>query len=115
MSNEYLSRRGLNDTVLKGERVINNNIEIALPSKQWKQPLNGIWEDVFQKFSIDIDKELRDINHTSRYLKSYVKNWDILEIGDETLRISFKLGTGCYATTVLRELMQSAPESYFRV
>ncbi len=113
MTNDYLSRRGLNDTILKGERENNNNIEIALPSKQWKQPLNEIWEEVFLKFSIDINEELCEINHTSRYLKSYVKDWEIKEIEDEILQLSFKLGTGCYATTVLRELMQAPPTSFF--
>lgn len=113
MTNDYLSRRGLKDTVLKGERKIDNNVEIALPSKQWKQPLNEIWQEVFQKFSINIDKELRDINHTSRYLKSYVVDWRTKELGDDILKVSFKLGTGCYATTVLRELMQGPPQSFF--
>ena len=113
MANDYLSRRGMKDTILKGERKINNNIEIALPSKQWIDPLNEIWVEVFQKFSINPEKELRTINHTSRYLKSYIKDWHIVELNDELLRVSFKLVTGCYATTVLRELMQAPPNSYF--
>lgn len=114
MTNDYLSIRGFSDTLLKGERKINDNIEIALPSKQWNRPLNEVWGKVFQNFSINIEKELRHINHTSRYLKSYVKNWQIKETDEEQIfRVSFKLGTGCYATTVLRELMQSLPNSFF--
>lgn len=113
MANDYLSRRGLNDALFKGEREINNNIEIALPSNKWNNPLNEIWSEVFLKFSIDPEKELRTIKHTSRYLKSYVKDWKIKELDNEVLRVSFKLATGCYATTVLREIMQAPPSVYF--
>lgn len=113
MANDYLSRRGLDDVLLKGERKINNNIEIALPSKQWNHPLNEIWEEVFQNFSIDPEEELRTIKHTSRYLKSYVMDWQLKELDDKMLRVSFKLATGCYATTVLREIMQAQPSAYF--
>lgn len=113
LANDYLARRGLDDKLLSGERAINNNVEIALPSKQWGGPLNEIWNDVFQNFSIDLKKDLAGIKHTSRYLKSYVNDWQINEIDDDMLRVSFKLGTGCYATTVLRELMQSPPSAFF--
>jgi tRNA(Glu) U13 pseudouridine synthase TruD len=113
MANEYLTKRGLNNEILKGEREVENNVEIALPSKQWKKPLNTIWEEVFQNFSLDMEKELSGINHTSRYLRSYVKDWQILQSENQILRVSFKLSPGCYATTVLRELMQSPPDAFF--
>ncbi|MDX1447073.1 MAG: hypothetical protein R3333_12865, partial [Lishizhenia sp.] len=38
--------------ILKGERQIQDNVEIALPSKQWKKPLNKVWEEVFTEFNI---------------------------------------------------------------
>lgn len=109
--NFYLSERGLNADVAKGEREISNNIEIALPSRKWKKPLNDIWEHVFEKMKVELI-ELKSINHTSRHLR-LIPKYFAATMEDKNLKLKFLLDSGCYATTMLREIMRTDPLNYF--
>ena len=111
--NEYISYRGREKKILKGERQIDENIEIALPSHHWKEPLNGIWRKVFDKFSIDVNKDLVDVRHSSRLLYIYPKLFHYEVLSDNQLLIEFSLKNGQYVTIVLRELMKSDVSCYF--
>ncbi len=119
--NNYTSRRGMDMELQRGERIIEEkipsivnsrmveNIEVAFPSKRWEVPLNDIWADVFDKFNVDVKKELREFKHNSRMLKLYPVDFEGMVLDDETALVSFQLPSGAYATTVLRELMQVIP------
>ncbi len=119
--NNYTSRRGMDMELQRGERIIEEkipsivnsrmveNIEVAFPSKRWEVPLNDIWADVFDKFNVDVKKELREFKHNSRMLKLYPVDFEGMVLDDETALVSFQLPSGAYATTVLRELMQVMP------
>ena len=111
--NEYISYRGREKKILKGERQIDENIEIALPSHHWKEPLNEIWRKVFDKFSINVNKDLVDVRHSSRLLYIYPKLFHYEVLSDNQLLIEFSLKNGQYATIVLRELMKSDVSCYF--
>ena len=119
--NHYISRRGRDLSPLPGERVVdeelhlyNNtrkvkNLEIALPSKMWDKALNEDWAKVFDNFNLDLQKDLKQVKHTTRKLISYPIDFEGLVLDDNCALVSFQLGTGSYATTVLRELMQVLP------
>ena len=62
-------------------------------------------------FELDM-KELKSIRHTSRTLKLKPKELEI-QMLDDYIQISFQLSSGQYATTLLRQLMQSPPSAYF--
>ncbi len=115
LTNHYLSIRRDVDTIQPGERNVNinkhRNIEIALPSNRWKQPLNKIWKEVFDYLDVKM-KEFKQIRHTTRLLWVYPENFKILESDDEKLKITFDLQKGSYATVVLREIMKSPPSHY---
>lgn len=111
LANEYLHIRGTKFTPKKGERKTEENIEIALPSAKWNVPLNDVWKQVFDNFSLEI-KELKSIRHTTRDLLLLTSDFKILKQLDAELTLEFKLDNGCYATTILREIMQSNPLSY---
>lgn len=119
--NHYISRRGRNLSPLSGERKIDetlhsilkvknvDNIEIALPSKVWDKPLNDVWKDVFDKFELQPQKDLKQIKHNTRELLTYPVDFEGMVLDENTALVSFQLGTGSYATTILRELMQVLP------
>ncbi len=111
MTNQYLSRRGLESELLKGERTKDGNIEIALPSKLWKKPLNDIWKEVFESENVEI-VDLKSIRHTTRELYLYPKNLSIEYMDETSIRTTFSLAPGSYATVLLRELMKSQPLNY---
>ena len=111
MTNQYLSRRGLEPGLLNGERIKDGNIEIALPSKMWKEPLNAIWKEVFDSESVDIS-DLKSIRHTTRQLYLYPKNMNIEYTDETTIKTSFSLSPGSYATVLLREIMKAQPLYY---
>ena len=111
LTNQYLSQRYQLDQLLAGEREIENNIEIALPSNKWIKPLNHIWKDVFEINSLKFH-ELKAIRHTSRFLWVYPMFWNHI-INDDTMQLNFRLPPGSYATTILRELMKSPIINYF--
>ncbi len=111
--NEYISYRGRQKNTLKGERLVDENIEIALPSHHWNAPLNKIWKKVFDKFSIDVNEDLEDVRHSSRLLYIYPKLFHYEILKDDQLLIEFSLKNGQYATIVLRELMKSDVSYYF--
>ena len=111
MTNHYLSRRGLESGLLNGERTKDGNIEIALPSKMWKEPLNDIWNEVFDSENVVI-ADLKSIRHTTRELYLYPKDLSIEYIDETTIKTSFSLAPGSYATVLLRELMKSEPLYY---
>jgi tRNA pseudouridine13 synthase len=111
MTNHYLSRRGLESGLLNGEREKDGNIEIALPSKMWKEPLNDIWNEVFDSENVEI-ADLKSIRHTTRELYLYPKDLNIEYIDETTIKTSFSLAPGSYATVLLRELMKSEPLYY---
>ena len=112
LCNEYMSRRGIDSKPLKGERTIDGNVEIALPSGRWPEPLNEVWSEVFDSQSISL-KELKSIRHTSRLLRLIPSKFEGKTLSDNTVRVKFQLQNGQYATTVLRELMQAPPLAYF--
>lgn len=118
--NHYVSRRGIGMDLQKGERIVSThlpsivnpklveNIEIALPSKRWKEPLNDDWNTVFEKYNLQI-KELKTISHTSRMLILHPIDFEGIVLDDNSALVQFQLPVGAYATTVLRELMQVPP------
>ncbi|MHA2172149.1 MAG: tRNA pseudouridine(13) synthase TruD [Candidatus Kariarchaeaceae archaeon] len=112
LANHYLSRRQAELPVQKGERQVGANIEIALPSQRWKKPLNELWTEIFKEHSIQI-QELQSIRHTSRFLKVFPSHWRAEILSNDQLRVQFHLPNGSYATVVMRELMQEAPDAYY--
>lgn len=113
LTNHYLSKRGTVEKTLPGERERKNNIEIALPSNKWVKPLNEIWKEVFDFFKVDFKREMKQIRHTSRFLKFYPTKWRHKILDENSIKVSFNLPHGAYATIVLRELMQQPPQAYF--
>ena len=111
LTNEYLQIRGPELIPIKGERKKNRNIEIALPSSKWHAPLNDVWKQVFDNFSLELT-ELKSIRHTTRDLLLLPTDFKLLEQQEAELTLEFKLNNGCYATTLLREIMQSNPLCY---
>ena len=68
---------------------------------------------MFDKFSININKDLVDVRHSSRLLYIYPKLFHYEVLNDNQLLIEFSLQNGQYATIVLRELMKSDVSCYF--
>lgn len=112
--NLYLSKRPGN-AILKGERTakIGNreNVEIALPSKKWQKPLNEIWSLIFEDLGIT-SSLFRKEKHTSRLAFLNVSGLSIEPSPNNAIEVRFCLGTGQYATVLLRELMKSDIKSY---
>ena len=110
--NEYISRR--EGKPMRGEREVvyngKKNLEIALPSNKWKEPLNNLWGELFDEYQLKINR-LAEIRHSSRMRTLYPSDLRY-NYTDDTLQISFSLPTGSYATTLMREIMRTNPVDY---
>ncbi len=113
--NNYLSIRSstLDIKLLKGERKAKdsqqNNIEIALPSNKWKEPINKVWMELFQTHNLTVDM-LKSFRHSTRLFYLYPEQFKSRKI-DNNFQVIFRIPTGSYATVVLREIMRSGVKS----
>lgn len=103
--NQYLSMRGGEKSKLKGERIMGNNIEIALPSKKWPKTLNYVWEKIFANNSIT-PQLFAQTRHSTRMLLLYPQNLQIQQDANTTTTV-FTLPSGAYATIILREITKN--------